>query len=170
MNNPFTMVYDALWTMLEAHPQFEQDVKPGNRIKYNSDKDRDPLKQAVAAGDLPEVVLIGTTVAANLMSSSSGSSCTRQYTWLVSTGDFRYNKYLAQVEWEIFVAMLNWRTVLTALKYADKNFVKQANIVSATMGASDRERNRGIIGWSAAWTVEVQMMFTTSDLMQELSP
>lgn len=163
--NPFTLVYDALWAMLEAHPQFVVDVKEGNRIKYNSSEDRDPLKQEILDADLPEVVLVQTSVSANLYQSSSGSMCLRQYSILVSTGDFRYNKFLAQVEWDIFTAMMLWKERLGSLQWKNKAFVKRSNILSATSGASDSERNRGIKGWSAIWTVEVEMHFTSQDLL-----
>lgn len=164
-DNPFTLVYDELWKMLEAHPQFNADVKEGNRIKYNWPDDRDPLKKTVMPGDLPEVVLMQTTVNANLYQSSSGSMCTRQYSILISTGDWRVNAFLSQVEWDVFTALMLWKERLGALQWRSKTFVKRANIVGASSGASDPERNRNIKGWSAVWTVEVEMHFTSQDLL-----
>ena len=164
--NPFTLTYDAIWGMLEAHPGFVADVKEGNRIKYNLDVDRDPLKQQILPADLIEVVIAQTNVTANLFISSSGSMCTRQYNILVSTGDWRYTRYLAQVEWDVYTATMLWKERLGALTWKGKTFVKRANIVGASSGAADPERNRGIKGWSGVWTVEVEMHFSSNDLLK----
>ena len=169
MSNPFTLVYDALWSMVEAHPQFLHDVKVGNRIKFNSDVSRDPMKDAIALGDLPEVVLISENGQANMYNTSSTSMITRSYAWLVSTGDFRLTKILSEVEWQIFCAMHGWPEKLASLQWAGKNFVKKASIVSTSSGYSDPERNRGIIGWSAVWRCDVDMYFNFTDLKAEVN-
>lgn len=166
--NPFTLVYDALWALVEAHPSFTEMVKAGNRIKYNIPDDRDPLKASILTGDLPEVVLVGRTTSGNVMNTSNTSMVTRSYEFLVSTGDFRYTELLAQIEWQLFTATTGWREKLAALEWKNKRFVKRVNMTGSTMGASDPERNRKIRGWSCAWGVEVEMHFQTTDLSGEL--
>lgn len=166
--NPFTLVYSGLWDLLLQHPRAALLLREGNQIRFDVLNNRDPLKQAVQVADLPEIILTAETISSNLLSTSSSSSVTRGYAWLISTGDFRYTPLLAQIEWMIFVAMSNWKRVLAALTWKDAHFVKKVNISSANAGFSDAERNRGIQGWSAAWRVEVEMHFRTADLTDEL--
>jgi hypothetical protein len=167
--NPFTLVFDALWTMPEAHPLFLNLVKVGNRVKFNKQENRDPLKQEIAVGDLPEVTLVSDSLSAVLYNTSSTSMCKRQYTWILATGDFRICELLFQIEWALFVSMLGWKEKLCALEWNSERFVKRADITTVTNGQSDRERNRGINGWSAIWRCEVEMHFKTSDLKSELT-
>lgn len=168
MDNPFTLTYDALWDMLLKHPGFVEDVKVGNRIRYNTTSRDDPRKREVQVADLPEVVLASDGLTANMLSTSSSSSCTRQYSWILATGDFRINAILHQVEWYVFVAMHNWRTVLTSLQWEGEPFVKNCRLSGVTSGYSDPAANRGIVGWSAVWRCEVDMVFKTSALLNEL--
>ena len=166
--NPFGMVHTTLWEMLLRHPSFVADVKERNRIRFDSKTDRDPIKSQIQAGDLPEVCIVADTLTANLHSTSNTSMITRQYAVMIATGDYRYSEFLARVEWEVFVALLDWRKRLTALKWNDKGFVKRANLLSGGAGLSDPKLNRNIVGWSATWRVEVEMHFATIDLTAEL--
>ena len=163
-SNPFTIVFNGLWSCLESNPNFVSDVPQGNRIKYNIPANRDPIKLTVAAADLPEVVLVCTSAQAFLHDSSSTCKCIRGYSWLISTGDFRVNELLHQVEWDVFVGMFNWRKVMGALQWNGKSFVKRCDITQITQGQSDKERNRGIEGWSAIWGCEVEMIFNNTDI------
>lgn len=162
------MVYDALWRMLLAHPSFEQSVKPGNRVRYDDKTNRDPLKDTIAAGDLPEVALVSDTVSGNLLASSSTSMVTKRFSVLVSTGDFRA-PILTSVEWSIFTALTGWPERLGALTWKQQRFVKRVQLVSATSGLSDAAANRNITGWAAKWVAEVEMHFSTASLREELN-
>lgn len=164
------MVLTGLWEMLLDHPRFSRDVKVGNRIRFDSDRDRDPVKEQVQSGDLPEVAIVMQTSSANLHDTSHTSKCVRRYSILVSTGDKRYTESLGLVEWYVFVAMLGWQTRLSALKWHDKPFCKKLSVVSGQSGLSDPQQNRNINGWSAVWQIEVEMHFSTADLLAELRP
>ena len=166
--NPFDMVYDALWQMLLSHPVFERDVKTGNRVRYDIKTDRDPMKDTIAAGDLPEVVLASDTVSGNLMQTSSTSMVTKRFSVLVSTGDFRA-PILTSVEWCIFTALTGWPERLGALTWKQQRFVKRVQLVSAQSGLSDAAANRNIKGWAAKWVAEVEMHFSTLSLREELN-
>lgn len=168
--NPFTLVYDALWTLILRNPNFVNDVKEGNCIKFNSATDRAPKKDTVAAGDLPEVLLVPEAGTANHYNTSSTSAASRQYAWMIQTGDWRANEYIHQVEWHIFAAMTGWTQTLGALTWQGDHFVKRASVVGVTVGQSDPQRNRGIEGWSAIWRCQVDMVFKTSDLINILTP
>lgn len=166
--SPFDMVYTELWNMALSHGGFVRDVLDKNRIRFDDPANRDPLKNPVQAADLPEVQLAAATGSVNLQNTSSSSMITRQYTWFIASGDYRYTQFMSAVEWYLFCAMTGWKSRLTALKWKNEAFVKRANVVSTLAGMSDPQRNRNIVGWSAAWTVEVEMHFKTSDLLDEL--
>lgn len=167
--NPFTMLLTAIWEMLIDHPAFARDVKEGNRIRFDSLANRDPLKDPVEVADMPEVAIVAESVTANLMQTSSTSQCTRIYSILISTGDNRYSAFLGQIEWDVFVALLGWKTKLTGLRWRGKSFVKRTNVTTARSGLSDPKQNRNLKGWSAVWSIEVEMHFDTQDLQKELS-
>jgi hypothetical protein len=171
--NPFALVYTTLWGMMLEHPGFVADVPEGNRIKFVDLTNRDPNKLDIATADLPEVALISSSVTSNLFNTSNTSMIMRNYTWLLSSGDFRYyvdekTPMLATLEWYIFVAMHGWKQKLGALTWRDRKFVKKCNTTAGMTGLSDPARNRGISGWSASWSVEVEMHFDTRSLMYEM--
>lgn len=169
VDNPFAAVLSTLWSMLLAHPQFVRDVKEQNRVRFDSVSNRDvPPKESVQVSDLPEVAIAVQSATANMMSTSSTSSFTRQYSILVSSGDFRYNEKLANIEWQISVAMLGWKGRLSALEWKDQRYVKRVNVIGVATGLSDPQANRNIKGWSTAFTIEVEMHFNTADLIAEL--
>ena len=165
--NPFDLVYDALWRLALAGG-VDQLVSPGNRVRYDQ-ADADPLKREVSSVDLPELILVPETLNANIHSTSHTSMLRRNYSFLLSTGDMRLAKPggLHAVEWALFRGMHGWRTELTRLVWpagSDWHFVKNANVPDARSGLSDRERNRNILGWSAAWTCQVEMHFRIGDM------
>lgn len=164
MTDPFTLAYRALWSMMSERSDFADLVRIGNRIDFANDANRNPVKQVAAAADLPEIILVPAGCSVNIHNTSSSSRVIRRYTWLMSTGDARVSHLLFPVEWAVLRGMTNWKTVMGALEWRDKRFVKRCDVISVTEGDSDPARNRGIKGWSAAWACEVEMHFDTSDL------
>jgi hypothetical protein len=163
--NPFDQVFSALWTLAEASRPLKELVKVGNRIKFNQDDSRDPLKQQVADADLSELILTSEGITAiNMHATSCSSMIARQYSWMITTGDYRISYRLNPLEWALYCAMTDWKSVLGSLKWNDYDFVKDMNFVSASEGLSDATRNRGIKGWSALWSCNVKMHFKTADL------
>ncbi len=165
MANPFIQTYDALWALAEESDLLTSLVKVGNRIKLNKVRPGSPIKDEVSQADLPELVLVATSGQPNLRSTSSSSMTIRSYDWLVSTGDMSVSNKLLPVEWALFCAMANWPAILGALTWQGKSFIKRANFTGVSTGFSDPERNRGIAGWSSIWSVEVEMHFSTSDML-----
>lgn len=161
--DPFTIVHRALWDLVEADEGFTELVAVGNRIKFTG-LDRSPKKDKIAEADLPEVMLVSESWGGNLHATSSHSLLTRQYTFIISTGDYRICEKLYPVEFAILRALANWKTTLSALTWRGQTFVKTANLVSGTTGDSDPSRNRGISGWSTLWRCQVDMYLPTSQL------
>ncbi len=169
--NPYTMVHDALWTLALRHPDFAELVKPGNRVDYGGDTDRDPIKQVVADADLPEVALISEGItSANVHNTNTTTEVVRRYSFTVVTGDNRLRYRLYRVEWFLTCALSGWQEVFGALQWHGVPFVKYANVIGVNEGMSDSQRNRGIKGWSALWSCEVKLLFNTAHLREELTP
>lgn len=167
--NPFILVYNALWALAEASYPLSQQVRVGNRIKFNQAGQSDPTKRQVSNADLPELILVSTSAAANLRDTSSSSSCVRQYDWIIATGDTSQVNKLLPLEWALYCAMVDWPTVLAALRWpsdAPGGFVKRVNFNAMNGGLADPERNRGIVGWSSIWSIEVEMVFMTENMRQ----
>lgn len=167
-DNPFVQVYDALWSLAEASSELTSKVRVGNRVKFNHTGYDSPIKDEVSDADLPELVLVSTGSGGNLLQTSSTSMITRQYEWLLATGDMSVVNRLLPVEWALYAAMADWPSVLGALRWPSddtvEGFVKRAQLLSVNSGLTDSERNRGIVGWSSSWAIEVEMHFRTSDL------
>ena len=118
--DPFSQVFNALWALIDNSKPINGYtipsssviipplILPGNKIKFGMPDDRDPTKGNAQDADFPELMLATSGVQdANLNASSCGASIRRQYTWLLTTGDFRTNyrlfprsgQYIAQ--WQI---------------------------------------------------------------------
>jgi len=162
--DPFSLVYNALWTLLEAHAEFAALVKVGNRIKFNAAGGDDPIKDKLSSADLPEVRLLCTGTSPHVQHTSGSSSCIKFFEIQVATRSQQYTAELFPVEWEIYRAMSKWATVLSALTWNSKTFVKLARPTDGQQGVSTDDVDRGGHGWVSVWGIEVQMWFTTTDL------
>jgi hypothetical protein len=161
--DPFTKVYDALWDMLETNTHFTDQVKVGNRLTFTGES-RDPVKPDIQAADLPEVGILPTTGKPHLERTSSSSTFDAYYDAIVLSGDRRLNVKVYPVCWALFRAMKDWHTELkTNITWNDRAFVHLARPSGFQLGLSDAA-SRGMGGWVARWTYEVQMHFTTTDL------
>lgn len=164
MSEPFTLVFDALWTAAESCQSLASLFKLGNRTRLDGD-DRNPIKQNVQDSDLPELILSSEGLsAANLHASSCSTDVTHRYAWLVSTGDQRVNTRLNPAGFALLCALCTLREHLMGLEWLGRKFVQSFQLVEVGEGMSDPERNRGIKGWSAVWRVDVRMIFRTADL------
>jgi len=162
--DPFSMVYSALWKMAEETALLTDLVKLGNRIRYDT-MDSNPEKRAYMEADCPELVLQGSGVAGNLWATSTASSVTRRYSWIIVSGDMRVTEKLLPVEWSLFVAMHGWKEVLGALRWNNKNFVTRMNLTEVQEGIlRPIEPADGPRGWYALWGIEVDLNFDTKDL------
>jgi len=161
--NPFILLYDALWELLESYAGFTDLVRLGNRIKFSGDN-RAPVKQEMQSADLPEVRLVCTGGTPHVQRTSGSSSCTKTFSVQIATGDQRYNESLFPVEWAIYKAMARWQSILGALIWEGESFVKQCQPVSSRIGLAEFDVARGIKGWTSVWEIEIDMWFSTAIL------
>ena len=162
--DPFSLVYDTLWDMLEEDARFDI-VKDGNKLKFNCN-DREPVKTQMSTEDYPEVALMAENITGNLCNTSSTSRIVRNYSWVISAGDYRYSE-IFPIEWAIFTGMLAWRYRLSVLKFGEVNFVTNCNLIDSNFQQVENQRRRGIAGWVAVWSIFVEMHFATNQIVGE---
>lgn len=117
--DPFTLVYDALWELLETHAEFHDAVRLNNRIKFSSYGPMDPFKHEVATADLPEVRLTCVGGTPHLQRTSGSSSCVRRFEVQILVNDLRYTEELFPLEWEVYRAMSKWYDVVSSLTWPE---------------------------------------------------
>jgi hypothetical protein len=161
-DNPFVMVWNGLWEMVERNPRLCDLIKPGNRTKF---EERSDHKDAVSDADLPELALLMSGGLNDIMDSSSTSRVSRKYTWAIATGEFQINPYYNSITWELYRSMIDWDIVLAKLQWPEGwHFVVRVNIINISEGTMMERQNRGIIGWAGMWQIDVQMHFNTESL------
>lgn len=164
--DPLSQVHSALWDLARASSTLNALVKTGNMIQFDSDDNRNPQKAQAAANDFPELVLVPQAGVANLHATSCASQMTRNWSWMINTGDFRANEYLHPVEWALVCAMLGFSGVLDQLEWPiGHKFVKRCDPISVQTGQSESLRLRGLAGWSSIWAVQVEMYFPTNAMI-----
>lgn len=165
--DPYTTVAAALWMILEADADFVAIVKPGNRIKFMG-LARDPIKEQVSGADLPEVRIVVSSSSPHQKGSSNMTTDRVTFEIQVSSGDQRIDKWHLPLKWIVFKAMararMKWTQLGTQIKWNGGRFISEVKAATATEGVSQTDLNRGIMGWSAVWAVEVEMFFALSDL------
>lgn len=175
--NPFTQVYNALWTMLEAHTGFTDLVRIGNRIKFTGTR-TDPNKPEIMTADLPEVRLIPIGTSPHIQRTSNSGSVVKRFEIQLATGQIRLDQEgsegigasLFPIEWEILRAMHGWQGVLGTLTWNGKTFVRLVRPGQVNELSVQPEMSRSIRGWVALWACEVEMWFTTADLAPVATP
>ena len=163
-SNPFIDVYNALWEILTTRTPLDDYVAVGNRISFAHDAN--PVRPTVQPAQLPELTLVSDGFKEiNIHSTATTSKCVRKYSWVLCTGEMRYD-VMYPIEWLIYVGMHGWSNVLKALTWPDNSwhYVKRTDLLAGIEGRSDPKLNRGVRGWSTLWSCEVEMHFKKSDI------
>lgn len=166
IDNPFTQVHNALWTMVERNPEIEKLVKVGNRIQLNKDND---YKLQIAQNDTPELLLLPMGGVGNIRCSSSTTEFIRKYTWVITSGRLAISPIYDPLSWELFRSLVDWdlEGTLMGLRWPEEatcSFVMRATAIEVTEGLQRDMEERGINGWTGIWSVDVQMRFSTADM------
>ena len=159
--DPFSQVFEGIWTLVEAFAPFSDQVRVGNRIRLDGES-RNPIKQNIQHADLPEVILHPGGGDCQLHRNSSQSQVIKRFDFLISTGDLRVDYLHFPLQWHTIRAVANWKSVIGGLVWKGEPFLIDLDIPSKTEGESDPERNRGIKGWSSIITVQARMEFSTN--------
>jgi len=160
--DPFSLVYDVLWDMLET-ARFQELVKVGNRVKFSTASQyRDPELLASLSEDRPVVGIMHLGSTFGMERASNTSFITPQYQILLVTGDVRLDREFYPCLWEIVAATLSWWDYLRKLLYQGKTFIHMAELTTLSSMYVDPAKNKGIKGWVGRLTYEVQMGFSTA--------
>lgn len=161
LDDPFSQVYEALWQLVERNEKLRTYLPLRNRIKY--EEQTDP-KFNISDADVPELSLMQENISFDIHCNSSQRGMTRTYIWGVASGDFRINPVYNAMSFELYRCMIDWESTLCELIWEDCRFVQQLRLRSAEEGTFMSDKNRGILGWSAIWTCEVDFIFPTGKL------
>lgn len=162
--DPLSLVYMALWSMLEAHTPLTDLVPIGNRVKYMNFLQSYP-KDVLSDADVPEIGIAPTGSNYGLQVTSNGTQLVERYEAILVTGDSQ----LAQtgtflpIKWELLRAFAGWQAALNALTWESKTFVKLLKIPNV-LDTFAKELERGITGWASLLQFEVTMFFRTTDV------
>lgn len=155
-SDPFNPAFDAMWDAVK--PALDGIVKPANMIT-----DMARWKASVLTKDLPELILSPDGFPGiNLHASSGSARIPFKLTWLLATGNHDQS-VVFDVTWRIIRAMSQWRTWLGPVEWPEgsgHNPYKKLDVLDATLGQSDEERNRGIRGWSSLLACQVDIILT----------
>jgi hypothetical protein len=160
-NNPFTILYNGCWELFDTNPKLAEWIPEGNRIKY--DKSVDP-KSNISNADTPELELLTESTVGIIGINSSSTQVTKNFAWVLVSGDYAINDIYHQLSWEIIRVMSSWDTVLCRLQWNNYSFVHKLEMLNSTEGTALETENKHIRGWAFIWPFEVEMHFLTNDL------
>ena len=156
--DPFTEVYDELWTLLENCKDFTDRVRLANRIDLTEDK-VDPLKSQVQTSDLPEALLFPSG-GGGVAYTSTGIRIAQNYTLRVVSGQIRLHLTYLPIKWAVLKALT---------RYAgdtQHSYVKSVDVVDSPDALDADEEGRGTRGWAFAMTIQVEMHWSLDDLRE----
>ena len=159
--DPFTQVYDSLWTLAESYVPLRTQIRERNLIRLDSNA-RDVRKDRVATADLPELTLVPTGTSIELHANSSQTRMTQEMAFSLSTGDQRIHELHFPLKFHIICSLTTWKESLGGLIWNDHVFVHDVSIPSTVEGESDPQRNRNIEGWVTILNISVAMEFPTT--------
>lgn len=168
MDDPFLLLYRKLWDVVQDHPDLGTYVKTKNQIEF--DTTRRPVKETVASADLPELMLIPNSIVGNLHRTSSSTSFTITYQWVLTLGDLRVDTHLFPLQWILVSSMTRAMIDVLSLTWNSKEYVRRFDLTGNITGESQSQRQSNIKGWSTVQSVEAELYFTTSDLISVATP
>lgn len=159
--DPFSLVIDLIWDLLEAKDTFTDAVKEQNRIKF-CDTDN-PVKDSLTESSVPEVMIFPASQSPWRNRNAGGCGLNKTFSILISSGAFEV-EYINTVQWAITRAMYDFETLAAALEYESEKFVKDVTVLDTTFTLADDEANRSLKGWSAVWSVSLFLYFSNDVL------
>lgn len=159
--DPFSQLYNALWTMVERNRELKKLIPEGNRIRYQHESE---LKEQPNFADRPELQLLSGGGSFGGRDNNTSRSVTKEFVWGITTADFRVNQLFNKVSWELFRSMSDWECVLCNLSWCNCRFVQNFRLISAEDSLLMTQLDKGLDGWSSLWQVEVDCGFLIRDL------
>ena len=153
--DPFTLVYNKLWTYIEADETLVALIKPGNRVKVTGDK-QIPIKAIVQDGDMPELVIEPAGGLTQAHFSSTSAQVVQDYRFTLTTGTLMADENLFPIKWALIRLFASIMT-----EHLGLDWVTSVDLASRDEEGVDTEqaKNRGTSGWSLGLTLSVMMTF-----------
>lgn len=170
MNDPFSMLEQAVWLAAEASPHVTALVKLGNRIKFHQGADM-PLKTETQPGDLPELVMFpsgGDINPVGVGTSSHNHSFVQRYAFIITTDKLRtdLDRSVNPVKWALLRAMLRypagpggWMGLPFCRMVRAGSFSDQVSLPQAMAGLE-----RPDAAWKAVLSMEFGLVFSRSEI------
>lgn len=168
-DNPFTRVYNKVWDILEASSDFTAIFPVGNRVKFNSDTLRSPLKEKITSADVPEIMVHMPNMNINLNNSSNTTKIVTKLQIVVNTGDYRINLFLNNIQWLLLCILKDAESEICTLTWRGDSFCKILRINDIAIGDRIENRDSGVNGFTSLWACELEMHFAHSDIVFEES-
>jgi len=161
--NPIRLVYEAIWSMLEAQTEFNALVRTTNRVKYSGTLIQGTEKETLSPTDYPYVRVVATAMRPHLERTSNGSSLEILWKIEISTGQRQFQD-LFDVEWAIYQAMSFWRTHFVGLAMEAGGYTVSCRPAAVRTTLGDPAVDRGSRGWSSIWAGISEIWFATASL------
>ena len=165
-DDPFSIVLDRLWEIVEDHDDLPGLVSTGNRIKRAgaSRAGRHPTQDA----DLPRLDIRPSGGAVNLHATSSAVSVEQTYTVLVQTGTDDETDELLPIQWHL-LRLFHQADAM----FHEQDYVKRLTIELLEAGMADEALATGAParrGWQAVMDIVVLFTFDKVQHMQAEDP
>lgn len=162
--DPYTLAHDGLWAVLEDNTDFTTLVPELNRIKF-SGTNRSPIKDKIATADTPDVRISMRMLTIRESGTSNGEFDRIQFNIELATGDQRLTSRAFPIVWAIRQALFAGDAILAAIEFNSKtDWILCAQPGNVEFLISDDKDMRGIVGWAAVASVELQLFFSKTDL------
>ena len=165
--NPFTLIEDAFWLMLEDRKDFCEMFKKANRVKLRDRRRRVPDKVSISKEDVPYITIVPSGVTPHPHNTSNSSSMMISWEIRIASGDQRPHMVQLPAIWVVYRALINWRTRMTALTWKDYAFVKDCRADSVVIGELKEDVDKEIRGWSSLWSGTTTCWFPSASLLLE---
>ena len=153
--DPFTILFDRLWEIVDANPVISELVRPGNKFRFETLLG---LKETIQHGDLPEIVLFPDSTQQDDFGTSGTNNLSASYRFAIATGTFT-TRMINQLQWEIYRVIQTFMANVGDLTYNEVPFVIQIKFNSGNQLQNTVEQSRGINGWCASYGFTVDMQF-----------
>jgi len=160
--NIFWEIEDKLWDLLEAKTAFTTEVLAGNRIKFTGAK-RAPRKEVVSSADFPQVMVWCAGIVGRDRRASNATNIKVQWEVLVHSGEQPFDPFF-DVQWAVFVALINWDATMTAITWSTENPVKNCDIMTAKDSLRDDSKQQNMRGWRSVWVGRTDCWFNHANL------
>ena len=146
--DPFTQVHEKLWELIESDETIASLVKTGNRINrmqgvVKQDKDRH------SENDLPEIKIDPAGGRCEIKKTNTSMPITQNFAISLKTGDLRVDRTFFPLKWALLSKLTDTPNMLGL------PFVRHITLSDI----SDERNIEHLDGWTAAFTVTVEMWF-----------